>query len=153
MATTESPEIEPWPLGDLLKKARERRKLGIAGAAKRAGMSQGKWHQIERGVRAVAGGYKPFRPKPDDIVTAARAVNADPREALRAAGYDPKIDAPDLEATPTITVSELAAKLKRMTPGQRSAVLGMINSILDPDLGAEQDHGILYDVEIDDPTD
>jgi transcriptional regulator with XRE-family HTH domain len=143
MATTESSDIEPWPLGDLLRTARERRKLGIAGAAKRAGMSQGKWHQIERGVRAVAGGHVPFRPKPDDIVTAARAVFVDPREALRAADYDPEKDAPDLAASPTITSAELAAKLQRLTPAQRAAVLATINSMLDPGM-QEKDHELLF---------
>lgn len=148
MATTQPSDVPSWPLGELLKAARKRRNIGIPKAAQLAGVSQGQYHAIERGRRSVAGGHQSFRPSVEHVIAAARAVHVDPREALTAAGYEPAIDAPDLEASPSITADELAAKLRRLTPAQRAAVLATIDAMLDP--GRElPDHGVLFKAEID----
>ncbi|GAA2773962.1 helix-turn-helix transcriptional regulator [Saccharopolyspora taberi] len=130
MTTTDASGSEPYPLGDLLIAARKRRHLSIAGSAERAGVSKGQWHNIERGRRSDG---RPYHPAPHMVVKAARAVHADPREALEAAGYDPAIDAPDLEPTASITGPEIAAKVARLTPAQQAAVLATIDAMLDPD--------------------
>lgn len=130
MSDTDRNPVEPYPLGDLLKAARTRRNLSLEGAGERAHVSKGLWHMIERGRRSDG---RPYRPAPHMVVKAARAVHADPREALRAAGYDPAIDAPDLEPTASITGPELAAKFARLTPIQQAAILATVDAMLDPD--------------------
>lgn len=145
MATTNPSDTEEYPLGALLREARSQRGLSLEGAAARAGIAKGTWHTIERGHRADG---TPYRPSIKNVITAARAVHADPRKALVLAGYDPKIDAPELASTPTITGPEVLAKIERLTPSQRAAALIMIDTMLDPDRELPE-HGVLFEVELD----
>lgn len=151
MATTTPSGEQAWPLGEALKTARQRMHLGIAKAAERAGMSQGQWHMIERGRRAVAGGHKPYTPAAVHVIAAARAVAVDPRRALELAGYVPNDFAAELADPGSITSGELLQKIGQLTAGQRAAVLATIDSMLEPARPPEpgQRHGILYEGEID----
>lgn len=89
------------PLGQLLETARAT--LGISGreAARRANITETRWRQVVRGTQTRAGGQQvTANPKPITVVAMALAVNADPTEALQAAGLD---------ATPSV-VSRLVAQ-------------------------------------------
>ena len=96
---------EPWPLGAMLRRAR-----GTPGqpgfvsqreAARRAGISEGRWRQIEAGHRFVGGQRVRETTTATRIAKMARAVGIDEREAVAAAGLDPReidiIDASEAE--------------------------------------------------------
>jgi hypothetical protein len=77
------------PLGQLLERARVD-DLHISGreAARRSGISEGRWRHIVRGSQARAGGDVPVTAPATTIVSMALAVEVDPAEALKAAGFD-----------------------------------------------------------------
>jgi hypothetical protein len=87
MTTPDPPLLTP--LGQLLEHARQK-VMHISGreAARLAGMSEGRWRQIVRGVQAKAGMDIPVTAPARTIVAMALAVEVDPAEALRAAGFD-----------------------------------------------------------------
>ena len=141
-----------WPLGQFIRDGRKRAGLSIREAAQRADLSHGAWGMLESGKRSVGGGrHESVVPPPRQIITAAGVVGVDPPRALRLAGYDPAVTAPDLEAGPTITQSELAEKVARLTAAQRAAVMATIEAMLDPsrDVNPDQRHGILFEGPID----
>lgn len=145
MATaTPSSAEQPWPLGDLLRATRKRRKMSLEAVAERTGFSKGLVHMIERGRRSDGRAY---RPTAADVITMAHAVHADPVEALEAAGYDPSVDAPDLAAGPNLTIDQLAEKIRHLTASQRAALVAMVDSMLEPTMPPSQ-HGILFEGEV-----
>lgn len=78
---------ELTPLGRLLEQARLD-VLRISGreAARRAGMSEGRWRQIVAGVERKAGADVAARGTDRTVVAMALAVGVDPAAALAAAG-------------------------------------------------------------------
>jgi hypothetical protein len=87
MTTPDPPLLTP--LGQLLEHARQK-VMHISGreAARLAGMSEGRWRQIVRGVQAKAGMNIPVTAPARTVVAMAMAVEVDPAEALRAAGIE-----------------------------------------------------------------
>jgi hypothetical protein len=77
------------PLGHLLEHARVN-DVGISGreAARRAGISEGRWRHIVRGSQARSSGDIPVTAPARTIVAMAMAVEVDPTEALKTAGMD-----------------------------------------------------------------
>lgn len=67
---------QPSP-GALLRDARERQPLSIRAVAKKAGVSDTLWRNVEAGVRT----------RPNSLIAMARAVGADVRRVLDAAGF------------------------------------------------------------------
>jgi hypothetical protein len=96
---------EPWPLGDMLRRARGN--PGQPGfvsqreAARRAGISEGRWRQIEAGHRWVGGQRVRETTTASRVARMARAVGIDERTAVGVAGLDPQeieiIDASEAE--------------------------------------------------------
>jgi transcriptional regulator with XRE-family HTH domain len=96
---------EPWPLGDMLRRARGN--PGRPGfisqreAARRAGISEGRWRQIEAGHRFVGGQRVRETTSASRVARMARAVGIDEHAAVVAAGLDPQeieiIDASEAE--------------------------------------------------------
>jgi len=97
---------QQWLLGDMLRRAR-----GAPGqpgfisqreAARRAGISEGRWRQIEAGYRYIGGQRVKETTTATRIVLMARAVGIDEQEAVQAAGLDPAeiaiIDASEAES-------------------------------------------------------
>lgn len=78
-------------LGQLLEEARGRAGISKREAARRAGISEGRWRQVVTGVQSAAGMIVPVNPRPITVVAMARAVAVDERAALRAAGLDDQI--------------------------------------------------------------
>jgi hypothetical protein len=76
------------PLGDLLEKARsEVLRVSVREAARRARMSDTRWHQVVTGIQRKAGGLVPVNPTDRTVIAMANAVGVDPGDALEAAGY------------------------------------------------------------------
>lgn len=74
------------PLGQLLERARvDVLKLSGREAARRAGISGSRWHQVVTGRQPKGGRLVPVNPRPLTVVAMALAVRVDPAEALRAA--------------------------------------------------------------------
>jgi hypothetical protein len=76
------------PLGDLLEKARsEVLHISVREAARRARLSDTRWHQVVSGVQRKAGQDVPVNPTDRTVIAMANAVGVDPGDALEAAGY------------------------------------------------------------------
>ena len=94
-------------LGAAIRDARQQRRLSIRGAADAAGMSEGRWRQIELGYQQVASGVRvPARPKESTVRAMARAVQLDVDEALALAGFE--ADAPADLDPPDVLAVDLA---------------------------------------------
>lgn len=80
---------EPGPplFGSELAAARKRRGLNVRQAAQRAGISEGRWRQLELGYQQVAAGVRvPANPKPTTVRAVADAVGLDLRVAFARLG-------------------------------------------------------------------
>lgn len=102
--------------GDLLERAREARHVSKREAAKRAGISEGRWRQIVTGYQSVGRGMTvPVKTTPQTLRAMAAAVGADPAAVLAAAGFDPSSEPPPTPLSPLETASdaELLAEVQR----------------------------------------
>ena len=90
MATRRATKHESsWPLGEYLRDARGR--MSIREAARRAGISESRWRQVEAGVQKVAGAIEvPVHPRAETIVAMCKAISADVGRGLELAGHDPQ---------------------------------------------------------------
>lgn len=76
------------PLGEILEKARsEVLRISVREAARRARISDTRWHQVVTGIQRKAGQGVPVNPTDRTVIAMANAVDVDPGEALEAAGY------------------------------------------------------------------
>lgn len=79
-------------VGQLLRNARELAGLSIRAAAKKAGVSEGLWRELERGFRTPRRGSEPLpiNPQSRNLARAWRAVGQDPRHIFQMVGrpYD-----------------------------------------------------------------
>ncbi|GAA2696318.1 helix-turn-helix domain-containing protein [Actinoplanes palleronii] len=76
------------PLGDLLEKARsEVLRISVREAARRARISDTRWHQVVTGKQRKAGADVPVNPTDRTVIAMASAVGVDPGDALEAAGF------------------------------------------------------------------
>jgi transcriptional regulator with XRE-family HTH domain len=100
-----STKPEPQPEGKLITDARKRARLSGREAAKRAGISEGRWRQIVNGYMVVTKGvYSPVVGAPaDTIARMAQSVDVTP-EQLEAAGR-----------------ADAAEELRRLNAGDRAA--------------------------------
>lgn len=85
------PDDDPTlsPLGALLEQ--HRGSVSKREAARRAGISEGRWRQIVTGQqKAGAGVVVPANPRRETVIAMAAAVGANVNEALRLAGMEPQ---------------------------------------------------------------
>jgi transcriptional regulator with XRE-family HTH domain len=83
----ERPAPPPW--GALLTKALSRAKLSAREAARRAGISEGRWRQIAGGYQVVSAGvYAPVRGPADTLARMAAVVGVTPAQLRRAGRPD-----------------------------------------------------------------
>ncbi|WP_158608009.1 helix-turn-helix domain-containing protein [Nocardia panacis] len=102
--------MEQWEFGRLVQEARERARLSKREAAKRAGISEARWRQLELGYETVRGQTLPVRTTPETVSGIAETTGADRRQLLAAAGFDPAVaDVPVGLMPQTIYVGGLAA--------------------------------------------
>lgn len=117
---------DPWPFGTAIKTARGTRSTRSVAAI--AGISEGRWRQLEAGTLSAGRGHQvPARPKPATAAAMARAVGLDVPVALRLAGFDPA-EHPELMPAPApappppaagpddlpVALAELAAAIARV---------------------------------------
>lgn len=82
------PNQQLTPLGALLEQARARKNLAKREAARRAGISEGRWRQVVTGVQKAGPGKTiPVRYRANTVVAMARAVEVPVDQALHAAGF------------------------------------------------------------------
>lgn len=97
---------DDWPLGPALKRARG--KMAIREAARRAGISEGRWRQLETGYQR-SGGYRiPISTTAKTVIAAATAAGMDVDDALVMAGFDPADYPPDAREDGGADLSELS---------------------------------------------
>lgn len=88
-AKKETPDT--WPLGDFLKKYRREgrtKELSARKAAALAGISDGRWRQIEQGfARVNATTTVPVMPKASTLAAMLRAIDAPLDEGFKLVGY------------------------------------------------------------------
>lgn len=78
-----------WPLGPFVR--RQRGRMSIREAARRANISESRWRQVEAGVQKLAGGVEvPVHPRAETVAGMCEAVSADVRTGLELAGHDPE---------------------------------------------------------------
>jgi transcriptional regulator with XRE-family HTH domain len=73
--------------GRLLEAARVKAGLSKREAARRAGISEGRWRQVVTGLQKQAGVRIPVNPRPATLSAMARAVGADVARVLEAGGF------------------------------------------------------------------
>lgn len=119
-----------WPFGAALRTHREDAGLSARRAAKLAGISEGRWRQLESGVQKIRGGIEvPIGTTAGTVMAAAKAVGWPAGEALSVAGFDPVAELrvagrPPVAAGP-VGWAELDAR-------QRDAVQRLVSVMLDP---------------------
>lgn len=94
-----------WPLGPVLREAREALGLSKREAAKRAGLSDNLWRRLEDGYYMVQGERVPLRGRvgelrgvrPETLRAAALAVKLDLAEAAQLVGYPAEALAPQVD--------------------------------------------------------
>ncbi|WP_173057086.1 helix-turn-helix domain-containing protein [Phytohabitans houttuyneae] len=74
-------------VGKILEDARESLRLSKREAARRAGISEGRWRQVVTGVQKAGNVTVPVNPRASTVSAMAQAVGVDPALALRAAGF------------------------------------------------------------------
>ncbi|MGW5267312.1 helix-turn-helix domain-containing protein [Rhodococcus sp. NPDC003994] len=90
-------------LGEEIRLHRERLGLSRRAAAKRAGLSESVFRQIEKGVRVKHGVEEPARTTPETLAKIAFAVQMDKEEILKLAGFPPGA-ADVVDSTPSASV-------------------------------------------------
>ena len=121
-----------WPLGAVIKAARERAGLSVREAAGHAEFSPTTWTSIETGTRIKRGGgeHEPTRPKPGVIVAAANVVGVAVDTALELAGYDPSVYSPSSSAPLTRSERSVAQRVALLSPEERAAVGSVVDAFL-----------------------
>lgn len=111
---------ERWPVGEMLRVARVRRRWSMRRAAREAGLSATRYQQIEQGVdrRLPGGAVVPASPPVDTLARVAHALGLDPVEAVRAAGLDPA----DIVVTPAVVEEwETGDQIRLVVEGMKVA--------------------------------
>ncbi|MCZ4557923.1 helix-turn-helix transcriptional regulator [Rhodococcus maanshanensis] len=81
-------KTEQWPVGRLIEAGRIQAHLSKRAAARAAGISEGRWRQIEDGYEVKQGQHFPVRTSPETLVAMAGALGLDAGPILEAAGFD-----------------------------------------------------------------
>lgn len=117
-------------VAETLGAARKRLKLSKRQAARRAGISEGTWRQLERGPTLEGGVLYINQTRPENLYAAARAVGVDPKVVFGA--FDE--DVPEgIDFTPYD--DRLAKKIAKLEVRDRDIVERLVDSMLDRTLG------------------
>ncbi|HXW47130.1 MAG TPA: hypothetical protein VEL03_20220 [Streptosporangiaceae bacterium] len=138
---TERPEPPPW--GALITASLARQGISAREAARRAGLSEGRWRQITGGYQVVSPGVYAHVRGPAATVAKMAAVAGVTAAQLRAAGRDDAADALDSqrERRP-VTGEEMLERVRAMDTDQARELLATIAlrlGISIPDAPGEND--------------
>jgi len=131
----ERPAQPPW--GVLMTKALARSNLSAREAARRTGISEGRWRQIASGYQVVSAGvYAPVHGPPRTLARMAAVVGVTPAQ-LRKAG---RPDAAKALATADAEMGheQMFQRVREMSPDQARELLAMIALRLGVRLPAQQ---------------
>lgn len=122
----DDPDAKAWYfVGQRLYQGRKRFQISKREAARRAGISESLWRQLEAGGREVGGRVVLPNPRPENLYAAARAVEEDPAILFADVGMQvPEgLDrsAPD---------DPLATKLARLNDRDRAIVEQLVDTML-----------------------
>ena len=125
------PDTVGWrTVADVLGAARKRLGISKREAARRAGISEGTWRQLERGPTLQGGVVYVNQTRPENLYAAARGVGLDPKIVFAAIGED----VPEgIEFTPYD--DRLAKKISKLGIRDRDIVERMVDSMLDDTSG------------------
>ena len=131
------PDTVGWrTVAEILGAARKRLKLSKRQAARRAGISEGTWRQLERGPTLEGGTIYINQARPENLFAAARAVGVDPKMVFGA--FDEEVPE-GLDFTPYD--DRLAKKISQLSVRDRDIVERLVDSMLDHTVGDEDESG------------
>jgi hypothetical protein len=143
----ERPAPPPW--GILVTKALATAKLSAREAARRAGISEGRWRQIAGGYQVVSAGvYAPVHGPPETLARMAAVVGVTPAQ-LSKAGRPDAARALAAVSSGGDVGRELLQRVREMSPDQARELLATIALQLglrlsaDPAPAPEHRHGVL----------
>lgn len=118
------PEPPPW--GALITEALRRARLSAREAARRAGISEGRWRQITGGYQVVSAGvYAPVRGPAGTLARMAAVVGVTPSQ-LRQAGRDDAAQVLDAAPAATAAQHEVLQRVRQMNQQEARDLLGAI---------------------------
>lgn len=133
---SQRPEPPPW--GALITTALRRERLSAREAARRAGISEGRWRQITGGYQVVSSGvYAPVRGPAETLARMAAVVGVTPAQ-LRAAGRADAARALAASAGRGTAGDELLDRVRAMDTDEARELLATIALRLGIKLPAEQ---------------
>lgn len=86
----------------------------IRAAARRAGVDEALWRQVELGYRKVGGVQISANPRDRSLAAIARAVGLDPGEVFAAAGRGEVIDLPTIDGSDAARLNAVEERLDRI---------------------------------------
>jgi len=118
------PEPPPW--GTLISDALQRTRISAREAARRAGISEGRWRQIAGGYQVVSSGiYAPVRGPADTLARMAAVVGVTPAE-LAASGRPDAATALTAAPEESAAGNEILQRVREMDPDQARELLAAI---------------------------
>jgi transcriptional regulator with XRE-family HTH domain len=125
------PETVAWRfVAETLMAARLRLRLSKRQAARRAGISEGTWRQLEKGPEFMNGVLYTNNTRPENLFAAARAVGVEPKVIFDAFGEEVPSG---VDFTPYD--DRLAKKISRLEVRDRDIVERLVDSMLDSSVG------------------
>jgi transcriptional regulator with XRE-family HTH domain len=129
------PDTYGWrTVAETLSAARKKLKLSKRQAARRAGISEGTWRQLERGPTMYGGTVNINQARPENVYAAARAVGVDPKVIF---GFFNEEVPEGLDFTPYD--DRLAKKIAGLEVRDRDIVERLVDSMLDNSIGDAPD--------------
>jgi hypothetical protein len=118
------PEPPPW--GALITEALRRARLSAREAARRAGISEGRWRQITGGYQVVSAGvYAPVRGPAGTLARMAAVAGVTPGQ-LRQAGREDAAEVLDAAPAATAAQHEVLQRVRQMNQQEARDLLGAI---------------------------
>ncbi len=125
----EDPAARCWHfIGQRLYQGRKRFQISKREAARRAGISEALWRQLEAGGKDVGGHTILPNPRPENLYAAARAVDEDPELFFSEAGW--QMPEP---ITRDIAEDRLAHKIRHLKERDRQVVEHLVDQMLETD--------------------
>jgi transcriptional regulator with XRE-family HTH domain len=125
------PETVAWRfIAERLTEARSQLRLSKRQAARRAGISEGTWRQLEKGPSLYNQTLYTNNTRPENLFAAARAVGVEPKELFDAFGEEVPAG---IDFTPYD--DRIAKKIGRLGVRDRDIVERLVDSMLDDSVG------------------